>query len=155
MKNFTKQNFKTNPLWIRLLIMTFMLLVGSSSAWAVKMSKNVYVYDADDKNASCGNKGVKMYVWNGDWNTTFSLTSKGNKVYEYTANNYDFSNYIFHFTDWCSQTSDLNHNLDNDATNCYYVKNGTWDFHQYGHTLSLIMEQLFTVVLEHLPTHTT
>ena len=35
MKNFTKQNFKTNPLWIRLLIMTFMLLLGSSSAWAV------------------------------------------------------------------------------------------------------------------------
>ena len=34
MKNFTKQNFKTNPLWIRLLIMTFMLLLGSSSAWA-------------------------------------------------------------------------------------------------------------------------
>ena len=34
MKNFTKQNFKTNPLWIRLLIMAFMLLVGSSSAWA-------------------------------------------------------------------------------------------------------------------------
>ena len=34
MKNFTKQNFKTNPLWIRLLIMTFMLLMGTSSAWA-------------------------------------------------------------------------------------------------------------------------
>ena len=33
MKNFTKQNFKTNPLWIRLIIMTFMLLAGSSSAW--------------------------------------------------------------------------------------------------------------------------
>ncbi|MED9995607.1 MAG: InlB B-repeat-containing protein, partial [Paludibacteraceae bacterium] len=28
MKNFTKQNFKTNPLWIRLLIMAFMLLAG-------------------------------------------------------------------------------------------------------------------------------
>ena len=34
MKNFTKQNFKTNPLWIRLLIMTFMLLMGTGSAWA-------------------------------------------------------------------------------------------------------------------------
>ena len=36
MKNFTKQNFKTNPLWIRLLIMAFMLLVGVSTAWADK-----------------------------------------------------------------------------------------------------------------------
>ncbi len=36
MKNFTKQNFKTNPLWIRLLIMAFMLLAGTSSAWAVR-----------------------------------------------------------------------------------------------------------------------
>ena len=34
MKNFTKQNFKTNPLWIRLLIMAFMLLIGTGSAWA-------------------------------------------------------------------------------------------------------------------------
>ena len=34
MKNFTKQNFKTNPLWIRLLIMTFMVLLSTGSAWA-------------------------------------------------------------------------------------------------------------------------
>ena len=33
MKNFTKQNFKTNPLWIRLLIMAFMLLVGAGNVW--------------------------------------------------------------------------------------------------------------------------
>ena len=36
MKNFTKQNFKTNPLWIRLLFMALMMLVGTSSAWANK-----------------------------------------------------------------------------------------------------------------------
>lgn len=35
MKNFTKQNFKTNPLWTRLLIMAFMLLAGAGNAWAV------------------------------------------------------------------------------------------------------------------------
>ena len=40
MKNFTKQNFKTNPLWVRLIIMTFMLLAGSSSAWAYCTSYN-------------------------------------------------------------------------------------------------------------------
>ena len=34
MKNFTKQNIKTCPLWIRLLIMIFMLLIGTGSAWA-------------------------------------------------------------------------------------------------------------------------
>lgn len=33
-KTFTKQNIKTNPLWIRLLITTFMLLIGTGSAWA-------------------------------------------------------------------------------------------------------------------------
>lgn len=40
MKNFTKQNFKTNPLWVRLLIMTCMLLAGSSSAWAASLNTN-------------------------------------------------------------------------------------------------------------------
>ncbi|MED9995537.1 MAG: hypothetical protein UFP03_01945 [Paludibacteraceae bacterium] len=40
MKNFTKQNFKTNPLWIRLLIMAFMLLAGSSSAWGASLNTN-------------------------------------------------------------------------------------------------------------------
>lgn len=33
MRNFTKQNFKTNPLWIRLFVIAFMLLIISSSAW--------------------------------------------------------------------------------------------------------------------------
>ena len=37
MKNFTKQNFKTNPLWIRLLIMAFMLLAGAGNAWGIKV----------------------------------------------------------------------------------------------------------------------
>ena len=40
MKNFTKQNFKTNPLWIRLLIMTFMLLLGAGNAWAAQYNLN-------------------------------------------------------------------------------------------------------------------
>ena len=40
MKNFTKQNFKTNPLWIRLLIMGFMLLAGAGNAWAAQYNLN-------------------------------------------------------------------------------------------------------------------
>ena len=47
MKNFTKQNFKTNPLWIRLLIMAFMLLIGTGSAWAdykISVHKNSKEY---------------------------------------------------------------------------------------------------------------
>ena len=50
MKNFTKQNFKTNPLWIRLLIMTFMLLgaVVPQSAMAVGHTKNLNIgYNAN------------------------------------------------------------------------------------------------------------
>ena len=41
MKNFTKQNFKTNPLWIRLLIMAFMLLIGAGTAWGATQR---YIY---------------------------------------------------------------------------------------------------------------
>ena len=50
MKNFTKQNFKTNPLWIRLLIMAFMLLgaVVPQSAMAVGHTKNLNIgYNAN------------------------------------------------------------------------------------------------------------
>ena len=42
MKNFTKQNFKTNPLWIRLLIMTFMVLLSTGSAWAANIDGTIY-----------------------------------------------------------------------------------------------------------------
>ena len=52
MKNFTKQNFKTNPLWIRLLIMTFMLLAGAGTAWGATRTYNgtekLYVSDPGD-----------------------------------------------------------------------------------------------------------
>ena len=45
MKNFTKQNFKTNPLWIRLLIMAFMLLgvLVPQSAMAVGHTQNLNI----------------------------------------------------------------------------------------------------------------
>ena len=40
MKNFTKQNFKTSPLWIRLLIMAFMVLAGVGNLSAAQ--KNIH-----------------------------------------------------------------------------------------------------------------
>ena len=58
MKNFTKQNFKTNPLWIRLLIMTFMLFAGSNSVWAEWYLKGEF----------------------NSWNTNNVLTGSGNDL---------------------------------------------------------------------------
>ena len=62
MKNFTKQNFKTNPLWIRLLIMTFMLLLGSSSAWAATGGEILFLKPG--KNWKTDNARFAMYVFN-------------------------------------------------------------------------------------------
>ena len=58
MKNFTKQNFKTNPLWIRLLIMAFMLLAGAGNAWAWTI-----IYDNSDTKWD----EVYLYIGKGDW----------------------------------------------------------------------------------------
>ena len=85
MKNFTKQNFKTNPLWIRLLIMTFMLLAGAGSVW----SANLYIYSTSSS--------AKAWIWveggsnytGGNWNSRPALSnttyfeSLGNNIYRY------------------------------------------------------------------------
>jgi hypothetical protein len=109
--------------------MALMMLVGTSSAWGVKLSKDVYLYDGNGDYAACGNKGVYMYVWNGNWNSTFTFTNMGNNVFRYTANNYDFAGYKFHFGDWCNQVNyDMTHDLQTDNTNCYYKKDNAWGF---------------------------
>ena len=85
MKNFTKQNFKTNPLWVRLLIMVLMMLVGTSSAWAA----NLYIYSTSSS--------AKAWIWveggsnytGGNWNSRPALSnttyfeSLGNNIYRY------------------------------------------------------------------------
>ena len=58
MKNFTKQNFKTNPLWIRLLIMAFMLLAGAGTAWAATLYLKPGVWSAN-------NPCYYAYFWGG------------------------------------------------------------------------------------------
>lgn len=89
MKNITKQNFKTNPLWIRLLIMTLMVLLGTSSVWG----KSLYVYSS--------NSNSYAWIWNksntgsnftgGTWpgaklNNTSYFTALGNNWYKFKTN---------------------------------------------------------------------
>ena len=97
MKNFTKQNFKTNPLWIRLLIMTFMLLLGSSSAWAatqryiyVGISNNYYQYKDNSKYGFNFWGGTSGGVKTGTYLTTH--THDGRKYYMYRVQVYDDNN---------------------------------------------------------------
>ena len=104
MKNITKQNIKTCPLWIRLLIMTFMLLIGTSSAWA---AIDVYVYAP---NASAN----YAYIWtgtsttqNGSWpgkKISESFTSLGNKWYKKSIST---TPYNIIFNNNSKQTSDI------------------------------------------------
>ena len=81
MKNFTKQNFKTNPLWIRLLIMAFMLLVGVSTAWA---DKTLYLNAGpwnDDTSA-----WFEAWAWkNGSNGAWYSVTHISGDYYKFTV----------------------------------------------------------------------
>ena len=81
MKNFTKQNFKTNPLWIRLLIMTFMLLIGTGSAWAFNLSGSMYFDNSETKWTSC-----YMYIGHNSYGRayTMSLVSGTRYLWKYT-----------------------------------------------------------------------
>ena len=101
MKNFTKQNFKTNPLWIRLLIMTFMLVAGSSSAWAwtvyfdnsqTKWS-NVYVvlghdtyHRGDYKMTKVSNSDEIYYLTRDDWGDAKYITFSNSEIASGGAN---------------------------------------------------------------------
>ena len=80
MKNFTKQNFKTNPLWIRLLIMTFMLLLGSSAwAWTV-------IYD----NSETQWEEVYLYVGKGNWSEcNLKMTEYDTDLFFYSGGGWD------------------------------------------------------------------
>ena len=106
MKNFTKQNFKTNPLWIRLLIMTFMLLAGAGSAWAAvtiyfdntntKWS-NVYVYLYSDaywsNEKGSGSNNIKWC------NNGQPMSYVANNIYSITINNVTHNSGIVAFTE--------------------------------------------------------
>lgn len=128
MKNFTKQNFKTNPLWIRLLIMAFMLLAGingtmasitvrlkpvddssstgSTSGWwygggAVSAAKaNLYAFYGTNKTQLLGN-------WPG---TSVSVGSDGYITYTFSSGNmpdYIIWNSLYDYGGKRWQTSDI------------------------------------------------
>ena len=103
MKNFTKQNFKTNPLWIRLIIMAFMLLAGASSAWA-------WSYKLASSGWNCkGNTGwsdVALY-------TTPTGSSKQNLSVAMLTNPGDGFNILR--ANNCNEWNDSDHN------HCLYV----------------------------------
>ena len=88
MKNFTKQNFKTNPLWIRLLIMAFMLLAGVSTTWAANNdyylrggfngwnTNNRFDSDGNCTISLSANTTYEFKIAKSDWSKEFTYTSK-------------------------------------------------------------------------------
>ena len=90
MKNFTKQNFKTNPLWIRLLIMTFMLLAGAGNAWGATrtFSSGDYIYIKNFKPNGWGDywfTSTQKYGWAHMWGGTAGDNDYSFELYSGTA----------------------------------------------------------------------
>ena len=107
MKNFTKQNFKTNPLWIRLLIMAFMLLLGSSSAWAKYTIYYVNVNEwAEPYCYAWILNSSSEASWAGELMTKTGEKCLGYDVYKYDGTN-DSSNRCIFSNRGDNQTGDL------------------------------------------------
>ena len=140
MKNFTKQNFKTNPLWIRLLIMTFMVLLSTGSAWAVTIASGTKLYLTPNANWKEANARFAAYFF-GDGEAWASMTLVETNVYEVTTpfpndgTTKNYTNVIFcrmnpsatanNWNNKWNQTSDLT--VPTNGNNHYTVKEGTWD----------------------------
>ena len=77
MKNFTKQNFKTNPLWIRLIIMAFMLLIGTGSV----LGKTIYFKANGSNNWGDSNAWFFGHFWNNSTSKDVKFTSMGDGMY--------------------------------------------------------------------------
>lgn len=88
MKNFTKQNFKTNPLWVRLIIMAFMLLIGSSSAWAWTVYYDNSATKWSNVYLVIGHDGYRR----GDYKMT--KVSGYDNLYSYTATDWGDAKYV-------------------------------------------------------------
>ena len=80
MKNFTKQDFKTNPLWVRLLIMTFMLLAGAGSAWGA--NKALYLDAGGSSLWDQASAKFVAYVWADGVNATWHEATKVGSYYQ-------------------------------------------------------------------------
>ena len=76
MRNFTKQNFKTNPLWVRLLIMALMLLLGTGSAWAVnKIQGNCDIY-FDNSKTQWTDACIQFVIGHNSYSRTYVMTKQ-------------------------------------------------------------------------------
>ena len=98
MKNFTKQNFKTNPLWIRLLIMTFMLLAGAGTAWAAynQSAKDLYFDNSEAKWANC-----YVYIGKSDYTSCYAMSRVSGTQYLWKlAYNFNGGNSWDNATGW-------------------------------------------------------
>ncbi|MEE1184331.1 MAG: CotH kinase family protein [Paludibacteraceae bacterium] len=129
MKNFTN-NFKqfTSRLSARWLIMALMMLVGTSSAWAV--DKVIYITTG----TSTGYSNPYIYVWNNSSNNSWpgkamdsaGKTSEGYPVYKYewtsTINNFIVMDGIC--GDGCKKTADVSYSQTKNYI--YNVKTGKW-----------------------------
>ena len=93
MKNFTKQNFKTNPLWIRLLIMTFMLLAGAGTAWGACASAYISTWDGSKNTSLELSDGCNLLSYTAySSNITYEVGSTfGIDFYVITDHNQDYN----------------------------------------------------------------
>lgn len=90
MKNFTKQNFKTNPLWIRLLITTFMLLIGTGSAWAVNNVSGGYIY-FDNSTTKWTDSSIQFVIGHSSYSRTYVMKKLSNSnVYYYKLDDAEY-----------------------------------------------------------------
>ena len=109
---------------IRITAILILLLMGVNSAWAYNYGgSNVYYYFANTASWS----GVHLYIWNGDWNTDFTLTKIANtNVYYYKWSSAYNNNEGILFrgaADWShGQTSDIKANY---TSHTSWVQNST------------------------------
>ena len=119
MKNFTKQNFKTNPLWIRLLIMAFMLLAGAGTAWGATNLKGATIYF--EKPSTWTYNDVYFCIGKSNW------SDFNNKMVHVCGNYYKITNFSWDGAEYIGFTNcDVSGWNDNDEnfTNRYnYLKN--------------------------------
>ena len=128
MKNFTNLfKHKTNPLWIRLLIMAFMLLVGSSSVWAAISGGQVFYLSPGPWTAD--NAWFAMYLCNGSSTAQWVKLTKSGDYYTGTVPNGQSHKDVIFCRMNSSNTSKLDWtnvwNQTNDLTwssgNCYTI----------------------------------
>ena len=90
MKNFTKQNIKPCPLWIRLLIMTFMLLIGTGSAWAVNNVSGGYIY-FDNSTTKWTDSSIQFVIGHNSYSRTYVMKKLSNSnVYYYKLDDAEY-----------------------------------------------------------------